>query len=531
MKIQNWMLVTFEQEDIDTVDMKFEDLEKEIKKIEKQFTGYSLYDYLSGEGKFIKKATEHETKCSIFLDLVERKSSKSLITVKFGDILQEKCDAIVNSTGKSLDFSGQVSMALKKRFGADVLGGLLKNSTWVIGNQLCLCDTSGRLPWKYIFNIAIPTSKSEFTRAILCLLTEAERLGIQSLALPTIGAGNMGLDPTVVASYMKDAFARFDAQKKLLHDIRVVVYQSSQLSVFQDIIPKQDINKSIGMNVKIYGSSVASLDEAMKKFQESCDKIIKSFVIKTTRPDFYGFEKSEIEKFCRVNDVLLEWKWTKNVEECHIQGLSDNVKKVKDMIDKLLEGDYPANWSSMPDGQNVKRVELSEISHEYLDVKRKFEESQPSYSKLIKIERVQNKLLYSQFKDRRNAKKAEFAGQNKVITRQLFHGTSFDIVDNICDRGFDRNFSGKNGTAYGSGVYFAVKSQYSVGYCRGPTKYMFFSEVITGDYIYGNSSYKAPPEKSQSTRYDSCVDNQSSPNIFVVFSDSSVYPSYIITFQ
>ncbi|XP_077968001.1 uncharacterized protein LOC144422082 isoform X2 [Styela clava] len=338
------LLVTFEQEDIDTVDMKFEDLEKEIKKIEKQFTGHSLYDYLSGEGKFIKKATEHETKCSIFLDSVEQKSSKALITVKCGDILQEKCDAIVNSTGKSLDFSGQVSMALKKRFGADVLEGLLKNSTWVIGNQLCLCDTSGRLPWKYIFNISIPTSKSEFTRAILCLLTEAERLGVQSLALPTIGAG---------------------------------------------------INKSIGMNVKIYGSSVASLDEAMKKFQESCDKIIKSFVITTTRPDFYGFEKSEIEKYCCVNDVLLEWKWTKNVEECHIQGLSDNVTKVKDMINKLLGRDYPANWSSMSDGQNVKRVELGEISHEYLDVKRKFEESQPSYSKIIKIERVQNKLLYT----------------------------------------------------------------------------------------------------------------------------------------
>ncbi|XP_077968381.1 uncharacterized protein LOC144422257 [Styela clava] len=524
------LLVTFAQEDIDTVDIELEDLEKEIEIKKNQIIGYALYEYLSGDGKASLQMTEHETKCSIILNPIGQKNHNSLVSVKIGDIVHEKCDAIVISTGKTITFSGQVSIALKRKFGADLMHLVLENVSSIIQDQLCVCPTNGLLPWKYIFCIATPSDKNELTKAILDLLTVADRFCLQSLALPTIGTGNMGLDSGVVASSMKEAFSQFVAENKVLKDIRVIVYESSQLFVFQDVTSK-GLTKSTGIAVKIYGNSKKNVDEAYEKLQEVCDKSIKTSIIKSTQQNFYSFEKSELQKVCDNNDVLLEWKRATFVEECHIQGLQVNVTKTEDIINKKLEAEYPHNWSSMPSDTKCIRIQLNKYSPEYLEVKQKFEESRPLYSKLIKIERVQNRFLYSQFKHLENDKKAEYSGRSMIITRQLFHGTSVDKVDKICASGFDRNFAGEHGTAYGRGMYFAVKSQYSVRYCKDVTKYMFLSEVITGDYILGNSTYKAPPEKSQSTRYDSCVDNQSNPSIFVVFPDPSVYPSYVITFQ
>jgi len=61
---------------------------------------------------------------------------------------------------------------------------------------------------------------------------------------------------------------------------------------------------------------------------------------------------------------------------------------------------------------------------------------------------------------------------------------------------------------------------------------MFLARVLTGDYCKGNSSLKAPPVKDTRNNrlYDSVVDDVTNPSIFVVFKDSSVYPSYLITF-
>ena len=96
-----------------------------------------------------------------------------------------------------------------------------------------------------------------------------------------------------------------------------------------------------------------------------------------------------------------------------------------------------------------------------------------------------------------------------------------------------------SGTAYGKGCYFAVDSSYSVGYAkrgRG-TKYgfIFLSLVLTGDYTQGSPDMRSPPEKysngEEKLLYDSVVDNMNNPQMFVVFKDSSVYPSYLVVFS
>ena len=94
-------------------------------------------------------------------------------------------------------------------------------------------------------------------------------------------------------------------------------------------------------------------------------------------------------------------------------------------------------------------------------------------------------------------------------------------------------FFALTGAVYGRGVYFHVNSSYSVGYCgNSAVKCLFLSEVITGEYAQGKSEYKTPPVKGYSNKlYNSVVDNVNDPKIFVIFRDTSAYPTYLISFQ
>jgi len=86
------------------------------------------------------------------------------------------------------------------------------------------------------------------------------------------------------------------------------------------------------------------------------------------------------------------------------------------------------------------------------------------------------------------------------------------------------------GLAYGSGVYFAVNSAYSIrGYCPVDglgNKYIYRARVLTGKSTQGQSGLKEPP-----AGYDSVTDNANAQTIFVVFYDAQTYPEYLITFK
>ena len=63
---------------------------------------------------------------------------------------------------------------------------------------------------------------------------------------------------------------------------------------------------------------------------------------------------------------------------------------------------------------------------------------------------------------------------------------------------------------------------------------MFLARVITGDYSKGHHSLRATPDMTHSgdaaRKYDSVVDDEANPSMFIVFKDSSAYPSYLISF-
>ena len=86
-------------------------------------------------------------------------------------------------------------------------------------------------------------------------------------------------------------------------------------------------------------------------------------------------------------------------------------------------------------------------------------------------------------------------------------------------------------------MYFATYATLSDGYAKPNAaghRHMYQSKVLAGEFTRGDSSLLVPPAKDPnkpSIKFDSVVDNTTTPKIFVVFQDYQAYPEYLITYQ
>jgi len=93
------------------------------------------------------------------------------------------------------------------------------------------------------------------------------------------------------------------------------------------------------------------------------------------------------------------------------------------------------------------------------------------------------------------------------------------------------------GAAYGDGVYFAKDASYCMTFSRPSPNgdcFMYYATVLVGKYTAGKQGMKTPPAidpRKPEILYDSVVNREENPTIFVVFNDFHVYPKYLITFK
>ena len=101
----------------------------------------------------------------------------------------------------------------------------------------------------------------------------------------------------------------------------------------------------------------------------------------------------------------------------------------------------PSTWECGRDGQNSFILDVS--SDEYKEVLGKFQPTMMgSYSKIIRIERIQNERCYLQFKIHRQGLREELKNDTEKV---LFHGCPEQACRLIIKHGFNRNFAGVNG--------------------------------------------------------------------------------------
>ncbi|XP_036451402.1 protein mono-ADP-ribosyltransferase PARP14-like [Colossoma macropomum] len=193
----------------------------------------------------------------------------------------------------------------------------------------------------------------------------------------------------------------------------------------------------------------------------------------------------------------------------------------------------PSYWEDMKE-DFVKRILIQQGTQEYTDVENEFRRSGLKNT-ILNIERVQNSTLWRSY----TIQKKHMDDKNKHSNneKRLFHGTKFENIENINQRGFNRSYAGMNGAMYGNGAYFAVDPSYSAQGYSTPDKQghkrMYLARVLVGDYTTGKHGLLSPPAKSSGSTdlYDSVTDNAQKPTMFVIFHDAQAYPEYLITFQ
>ncbi|XP_010864243.2 protein mono-ADP-ribosyltransferase PARP14 [Esox lucius] len=194
--------------------------------------------------------------------------------------------------------------------------------------------------------------------------------------------------------------------------------------------------------------------------------------------------------------------------------------------------ELPPYWDNMSTGELLKKVQLLPTSPEYQQVASGFLSTTGMQFSILKIERVQNVFLWQAYAvclQRFQAKN----GVDQVGEKILYHGTKATTCDAIEKNGFDRSYASM--TRYGVGVYFAVNASYSANPRYTPPdgvghRRMYVARVLTGYYTVGNETMRHTPKRSSTENYDSLVDNQQTPSMFVTFHDDQAYPEYLITF-
>ncbi|NWY71517.1 PAR12 polymerase, partial [Erithacus rubecula] len=211
---------------------------------------------------------------------------------------------------------------------------------------------------------------------------------------------------------------------------------------------------------------------------------------------------------------------------------SEDVQKIK--TGSQRDSSIPSHWdaSALPD-LGYKAVVISNATSEYDEIKQLFHQTMKNYS-ILKIQRIQNPSLWKVFQWQKEKMKRENGGK-EVQEKLLFHGTDVYSMKTICTQNFDWRICGSNGTNYGKGIYFARDACYSHAYCQGTLQgyLMFVARVLVGDYVKGNADYVRPPKKCADKLwfYDSCVDNELNPSVFVVFEKHQIYPEYIVEYK
>lgn len=133
-------------------------------------------------------------------------------------------------------------------------------------------------------------------------------------------------------------------------------------------------------------------------------------------------------------------------------------------VHNIIIGERPITWDPMPIDPSTGKevlchvVELDASSPEYKEVEQAFSltlgvvgtlhscMSLP-YQGVIKIQRIQNQKLYSQYIARKwfIDKSNPDGHQNE---QRLFHGCDVQVTDDINHEGLNRNFAGKHGELF-----------------------------------------------------------------------------------
>ncbi|KAL4232309.1 Poly (ADP-ribose) polymerase [Mactra antiquata] len=375
-----------------------------------------------------------------------------------------------------------------------------------------------------------------------------------------------------------------------VESLNVTIYADTKRKSGAAIKQIEDTIKTEWKTKTITNNNIHKLsDDDMKKFKSTASKKNVDITIDTdigsieiTGLDVHVLEVTNqindkltsIEKWdgkkekARLMSSLVQWSYVNNQQDCPFPPVTNldietaykqSVKSVKIKDDKKVEFEItfaamtkvevnnpgnifqvkrmdlkadlslPNTWKPMATTDTLLMVTLTPGSAEYQMVLTDFQRTLGRVPTIAKIERVQNKIMYTQYV----TKRSQFDKSVPNYERVLWHGTAQNNIPIINLNGFNRSYS-NSGL---KGVYFAVNASYSDGgYARPGTdgyKRMYRCLVLTGRTSTASTGPAAPPPLNPAVPHvlhDSVTDNPANPVMFIIFNDTQAYPEHLITY-
>ncbi|XP_059146945.1 protein mono-ADP-ribosyltransferase PARP14-like [Physella acuta] len=195
------------------------------------------------------------------------------LSIKTGDITQEKCDAIANSIKESMDLdsSGAVCKKILEKCGRSFQDECSENVNKMKDKGLAVTSASG-LPCSKIFHLSMDRFKYDWGSGVSLVLKEAERIGIRSLALPVLGAASKNADLYKIKESLLEAIKRFGASNpQKLKDIRLVALSNRIVDLLVEKQQMQEIEDNF-IQMTVISNEHGNVKKAIEKLQKQCKK-------------------------------------------------------------------------------------------------------------------------------------------------------------------------------------------------------------------------------------------------------------------
>ncbi|KAM4708431.1 protein mono-ADP-ribosyltransferase PARP14-like isoform 1-T1 [Discoglossus pictus] len=171
-------------------------------------------------------------------DMIQVKAGNMSLSLVYDDIVNEKTDAVVNSTNFKSWRGQSVAHAIFTKAGPSVI----KSAQEACGSQDKPVMTGpGNMNCKYIFHINCNGNLESLKKLLKDVILKCEEIGLKSVTFPAIGTGDAGLQPQVVARYMLETITSLALKNRLtcLSCVRLVVVRPHIYSIFCSLLKEQ----------------------------------------------------------------------------------------------------------------------------------------------------------------------------------------------------------------------------------------------------------------------------------------------------
>ncbi|XP_077975400.1 uncharacterized protein LOC120333057 isoform X2 [Styela clava] len=254
---------------------------------------------------------------------------KNLVSVRQGDITEEKTDAIINSTGLSVNLSGMVSRAILSKGGSRIQKELSSQKVDTIR-----MTSGGKLQCKKIFHVAFPDDQKKLQECLLKTLNMVDDNGCTSLSIPAIGTGNKKMSNDVMAKIIHNAITDFILNRpvtKSLNIINVVIYEQHRVSSFKEGILGSKAIDDVKTLPYFQSKQVTQDYQHEEKYEISINNKSNFISLNSVTLHFYSAKKMEmtIESIKRHIDAAFQTKIISIPNKQLMKWIEDDLKSMK----------------------------------------------------------------------------------------------------------------------------------------------------------------------------------------------------------